>query len=66
MWSKERLHKIKIDGRVIEQESKIKYFGIDITSYGDVEENVTQEVIEANKVANCLNDLKKQTSQTKY
>lgn len=33
------------------------YLGIHITSYGNIEEEVRQQVARANKVAGCLNDV---------
>lgn len=56
--SKEPLRcKLEVDGQVIQQEMKFKYLGIDITSYGNVEDEVRQQVAKANKIAGCLNDV---------
>ena len=56
--SKEPLRcKLEINGEVIKQEMKFKYLGINITSYGNVEEEVREQVSKASKVAGCLNDL---------
>lgn len=49
--------KLEVDGQVIQQELKFKYLGIDITSYGNIEDEVRQQVTKANKVAGCLNDV---------
>ncbi|XP_056648765.1 uncharacterized protein LOC130453177 [Diorhabda sublineata] len=46
---------MEIDGHVIQQVLKFRYLGIDITSYGDVENEVRQQVVKTNKVAGCLN-----------
>ncbi|XP_060522502.1 uncharacterized protein LOC132699671 [Cylas formicarius] len=51
--SKEPLRcKLEVDGQVIQQEMEFKYLGIDITSYGNMEDEVRQQVAKANKVAN--------------
>lgn len=50
-------YKLEVDGQVIQQEMKFKYLGIDTTSYGDIEDEVRQQVAKANKVAGCLNDV---------
>ncbi|CAG9841093.1 unnamed protein product [Diabrotica balteata] len=48
--------KIEIDGKIIKQEAKFRYMGIDITSYRDVEEGVRQQSLKASKAAGSLND----------
>ena len=56
--SKEPLRcKLKINGEVIKQEMKFKYLGINITSYGNVEEEVREQVSKVSILAGCLNDL---------
>ncbi|CAG9830511.1 unnamed protein product [Diabrotica balteata] len=48
--------KIQIGGKIIKQKARFRYLGIDITSYGDVEEEVRQQSLKANKAAESLND----------
>uniref|UniRef100_A0A6P7FTG7 Uncharacterized protein LOC114332484 n=1 Tax=Diabrotica virgifera virgifera TaxID=50390 RepID=A0A6P7FTG7_DIAVI len=48
--------KIEIDGKIIKQEARFRYLGIDITSYGDVKEEVRQQSLKASKAAGSLND----------
>ncbi|CAH1276451.1 unnamed protein product [Diabrotica balteata] len=48
--------KIEIDGKIIKQEARFRYLGIDITGYGDVEKEVRQQSLKTSKAAGSLND----------
>lgn len=43
--------KLEVDGQLIQQEMKLTYCGIDITSYGNIKDEVRQQVAKANKAA---------------
>lgn len=48
--------KLELDGKIIQQEMTFKYLGIDLTNYGNVEQEVRKRVIKGNQIAGCLND----------
>lgn len=48
---------IEIDENIVSQEMKLKYLGIDITSYGKFEDEVLQQVLSEIKTARSLNDI---------
>lgn len=54
---KPRRCKLEVDGKVIQQVMFFKYLGTEISSSGNVENEVRQQVIRANKVARCLKDI---------
>ncbi|CAG9835898.1 unnamed protein product [Diabrotica balteata] len=55
--SKESIRcKLEIDGVSIEQVMETNYLGITLSSYGDVEKEVKNQVQKANKIAGCLNN----------
>lgn len=48
--------KLVVDDKIIQQEMKFKYLGIELSGYGDIELEVRQQTNKALKVAGCLND----------
>lgn len=48
--------KLEVEGRVIQQEMKFRYLGIEISGYGDVEAEVRELTTKATRIAGCLND----------
>lgn len=48
--------KLEVEGKVIQQEMKFRYLGIEISVCGDVEEEVREQTTRATRVAGCLND----------
>ncbi|XP_044767088.1 uncharacterized protein LOC123322993 [Coccinella septempunctata] len=48
--------KLEIEGQIIQQEMRFRYLGIELSGYGDVEEEVRQQTTKAARVAGCLND----------
>lgn len=47
--------KLEIDTKIIEQVMKFEYLGIPISSYSELDREVQQQIIKANRVAGCLN-----------
>ncbi|CAG9840097.1 unnamed protein product [Diabrotica balteata] len=48
--------KIQIDGKILKQEAMFRYLGIDITSYGDIKEEVRQQSLKAGQAAGFIHD----------
>ena len=48
--------KLVVDDKIIHQEGKVKYLGIDISGYGDVETEVRNQVTRGMRAAAHLND----------
>lgn len=48
--------KLEVDGNIIEQVMTFRYLGVNVSGYGDIENEVRQQVNKANRVAGCLND----------
>lgn len=48
--------KLEIDGQMIEQVMSVKYLGIKLTYNNDIEEEVREQTMKANRIAGCLND----------
>ncbi|XP_045463812.1 uncharacterized protein LOC123673370 [Harmonia axyridis] len=48
--------KLAVDDKIIQQEMKFKYLGIELSGYGDIELEVRQQTNKALRVAGCLND----------
>jgi hypothetical protein len=72
--SKEPLRsKLVVEENVIEQIMEMKYLGIRLSSYGNMEDESKEQVTKANKVTCCLNDtiwrkkyIKKETKSRIY
>lgn len=45
-----------VNDKIIQQETKLKYLGIELPGYGDVEAEVRQQTTKAMKIAGCLNN----------
>lgn len=48
--------KLEIDNQIIEQVMAIKYLGIKLTYNNNIEEEVKEQTLKANRIAGCLND----------
>ncbi|XP_015181515.1 PREDICTED: uncharacterized protein LOC107069067 [Polistes dominula] len=48
--------KLEIEGKVIQQVMRFRYLGIEISGYGDIEEEVREQTTKAARVAGCLSD----------
>ena len=48
--------KLVVDGKIIHQEMKFKYLGVEISGYGDVETEVREQTNKAARIAACLNN----------
>ena len=48
--------KLVVDDKIIHQEGKFKYLGIDISGYGDVETEVRNQAVRAMRAAAHLSD----------
>lgn len=47
--------KLVVDNQIIEQVLEIKYLGITLTSSGQTEKEIKEQIIKGNRIAGCLN-----------
>lgn len=48
--------KLEVNQKIVEQVMEFSYLGVELSSFGDLEREVSQQVVRANKIAGCLND----------
>ena len=49
--------KLVVDGKIIHQEMKFKYLGVEISEYGDVEIEVCEQTNKAARIAACVGNI---------